>query len=158
GQKERDKPFKAITKQELASLRAQANGLFGNEKIWVEIPREILSVDEPEPQLLPNSLPLDLDLGDKRGNDPPINPLIPGSFRLKVVDQLTIHIPPSPHIAILSPRFNFRRTSLTGFPARSVRSSNAIALDSPYLLVLIIGTSQSRHHDKSESDSYYLSD
>ncbi|GJR19447.1 hypothetical protein Tco_0967974 [Tanacetum coccineum] len=52
----------------------------------------------------------------------------------------------------------FRRTSLTGFPTQSIRSSNAIALDSSYLLVLIIGTSQSRHHSKSESDSYYLSD
>nr|GEV47006.1 integrase, catalytic region, zinc finger, CCHC-type, peptidase aspartic, catalytic [Tanacetum cinerariifolium] len=41
-------------------------------------------------------------------------------------------------------RFNFRRTSLTGFPAQSIRSSNAIALESPYLLVLITGTSQSR--------------
>ncbi|GJR22830.1 hypothetical protein Tco_0576686 [Tanacetum coccineum] len=52
----------------------------------------------------------------------------------------------------------FRRTSLTGFPAQSVRSSNAYTLDSPYLLVLVIGTSQSRQHDKSESDSHYLSD
>ncbi|GKB80583.1 hypothetical protein Tco_0947478 [Tanacetum coccineum] len=52
----------------------------------------------------------------------------------------------------------FRRTSLTGFPAQSIRSSNAIALDSSYLLVLITGTSQSRQYDKSESDSYYLSD
>ncbi|GJV24879.1 hypothetical protein Tco_1377574 [Tanacetum coccineum] len=51
-----------------------------------------------------------------------------------------------------SGRFNLRRISLTGFPARSVGSSNADALDSPYLLVLIIGTSQSRQHDKSESD------
>ncbi|GJV88197.1 hypothetical protein Tco_1532135 [Tanacetum coccineum] len=40
----------------------------------------------------------------------------------------------------------FRRTSLTGLPAQSVRSSNAIALDSPYLLVLITGTSQSGQH------------
>ncbi|GJV35685.1 hypothetical protein Tco_1408162 [Tanacetum coccineum] len=40
----------------------------------------------------------------------------------------------------------FRRTSLTGFLAQSIRSSNAIALDSPYLLVLITGTSQSRQH------------
>ncbi|GJW82238.1 ribonuclease H-like domain-containing protein [Tanacetum coccineum] len=55
-------------------------------------------------------------------------------------------------------KFNFRRTSLTGFPAQSVGSSNADALDSPYLLVLIIGTSQNRQHDKSESDSYYLYD
>ncbi|GJW22214.1 hypothetical protein Tco_0032836 [Tanacetum coccineum] len=52
----------------------------------------------------------------------------------------------------------FRRTSLTGFPAQSIRSSNVIALDSPYLLVLITGTSQSRQHGKSESDSYNLSD
>nr|GEX10583.1 reverse transcriptase domain-containing protein [Tanacetum cinerariifolium] len=44
------------------------------------------------------------------------------------------------------------------FPAQSVRSSNAIALDSPYLLVLITGTSQSRQHGKSEANSYYLSD
>nr|GEV45931.1 hypothetical protein [Tanacetum cinerariifolium] len=32
------------------------------------------------------------------------------------------------------------------FPAQSVRSSNAVALDSPYLLVLITKTSQSRQH------------
>ncbi|GJW27078.1 hypothetical protein Tco_0040889 [Tanacetum coccineum] len=32
------------------------------------------------------------------------------------------------------------------------------ASDSPYLLVLIIGTSQSIQHDKSESVSYYLTD
>nr|GEY72633.1 hypothetical protein [Tanacetum cinerariifolium] len=44
-------------------------------------------------------------------------------------------------------KFNLKRVSLTGFPAQSIRSSNAIALDSPYLLVLITGTSQSRQHD-----------
>nr|GEU89649.1 ribonuclease H-like domain-containing protein [Tanacetum cinerariifolium] len=169
GQKELDKPFKAITEQELASLRAQANELFGNEKVWVEMPRyiardkvdnpspqstpqilpafeeyassvtypeevketlgilievepldhtkledlglntcshdlslssrEIHSVNEPEPQLLPIFSPLDVNLGDKRGPDPPINPYSPGSFRLKVVNQLTIHIQPSPHVA-----------------------------------------------------------
>ncbi|GJR21393.1 hypothetical protein Tco_0969920 [Tanacetum coccineum] len=48
-------------------------------------------------------------------------------------------------------RFNFGRTSLTGFPAQSVRSSSAYALDSSYLFVLNIGTSQSRQHDMSES-------
>ncbi|GJT16021.1 hypothetical protein Tco_0874727 [Tanacetum coccineum] len=48
----------------------------------------------------------------------------------------------------------FRRTSLTGFPALCVRSSNADALDSPYLLVLNTGTSQSIQHDMSESDKY----
>ncbi|GKE79224.1 hypothetical protein Tco_1545344 [Tanacetum coccineum] len=40
----------------------------------------------------------------------------------------------------------FRRTSLKGFPAQSDRSSNADALDLPYFLVLITGTSQSRQH------------
>ncbi|GJY88769.1 hypothetical protein Tco_0503397 [Tanacetum coccineum] len=51
-----------------------------------------------------------------------------------------------------------QRISLTGFPAQSVGSSNTDVLDSPCLLVLITGTSQSRQHGKSESDSYYLSD
>nr|GEX38333.1 putative cytokinin riboside 5'-monophosphate phosphoribohydrolase LOGL2 [Tanacetum cinerariifolium] len=32
------------------------------------------------------------------------------------------------------------------FPAQSIKSSNVIALDSPYLLVLITGTSQSKQH------------
>ncbi|GKA07049.1 zinc finger, CCHC-type containing protein, partial [Tanacetum coccineum] len=45
------------------------------------------------------------------------------------------------------------RILLTGFPAQSVRSSNADALDSPYLLVLNTGTSQSRQHNMSESDT-----
>nr|GEY56347.1 hypothetical protein [Tanacetum cinerariifolium] len=47
---------------------------------------------------------------------------------------------------------------LTRFPAQSVGSSKTVILDSPCLLVLITGTSQSRQHGKSESDSYYLSD
>ncbi|GKF08331.1 hypothetical protein Tco_0042555, partial [Tanacetum coccineum] len=51
-----------------------------------------------------------------------------------------------------------KRISLTGFPARSVRSSNAIALDSPYLLVLITGTSQSRHHESHKSPTAELFD
>ncbi|GJT35103.1 retrovirus-related pol polyprotein from transposon TNT 1-94 [Tanacetum coccineum] len=55
-------------------------------------------------------------------------------------------------------QIQFKRVSLTGFPAQSVRSSNAIALDSLYLLVLITGASQSRQHGKSESVSYFLTD
>nr|GEX01568.1 hypothetical protein [Tanacetum cinerariifolium] len=39
-----------------------------------------------------------------------------------------------------------QRISLTGFPAQSVGSSNIEELDSPCLLVLITGTSQSRQH------------
>ncbi|GJT37359.1 hypothetical protein Tco_0937224 [Tanacetum coccineum] len=54
--------------------------------------------------------------------------------------------------------FIIQRISLTGFPAQSAGSSNTDVLDSPCLLDLITGTSQSRQHGKSESDSYYLSD
>nr|GEU51520.1 trigger factor-like protein TIG, Chloroplastic [Tanacetum cinerariifolium] len=61
--------------------------------------REIPSVDESEPQLLPNFSPLDVNLGDKRGTDPPINPYSSGNFRIKVVKPLIIHTPPSPHVA-----------------------------------------------------------
>ncbi|GKC44679.1 retrovirus-related pol polyprotein from transposon TNT 1-94 [Tanacetum coccineum] len=39
-----------------------------------------------------------------------------------------------------------QRISLTGFPAQSIGSSNTDVLDSPCLLVLITGTSQSRQH------------
>ncbi|GJR63335.1 hypothetical protein Tco_1505497 [Tanacetum coccineum] len=59
------------------------------------------SVDEPEPQLLPNFSPLDVNLGDKRGTDPPINPYSPGSFRMKIAKPLTIHTLPSLHVAYL---------------------------------------------------------
>ncbi|GJT91069.1 reverse transcriptase domain-containing protein [Tanacetum coccineum] len=41
------------------------------------------SVDEPELQLLPNFSHLYVNLGDKRGTDPPINPYSLGSFRMK---------------------------------------------------------------------------
>ncbi|GJS87943.1 hypothetical protein Tco_0770579 [Tanacetum coccineum] len=104
GQKEWDKPFKAITKQELASLRAQANEFFGNRNVWFEMPREIPSVDELEPQLLPNFPPLYVNLGDKRGTDSPINPYSLDSFRMKVIDALTIHTPPLPHVASFHPK------------------------------------------------------
>ncbi|GJW23225.1 hypothetical protein Tco_0033847, partial [Tanacetum coccineum] len=68
-----------------------------------------------------------------------------------------LHLYMNPKIKQLAIK-RIQRISLTGFPAQSVRSSNADALDSPYLLVLNTGTSQSRQHNMSESDSYYLSD
>ncbi|GJW07183.1 hypothetical protein Tco_1569606 [Tanacetum coccineum] len=43
------------------------------------------SVDEPKPQILPNVSPLDVNLGDKRGTNPPINPYSLGSSRMKVI-------------------------------------------------------------------------
>nr|GEW50003.1 ribonuclease H-like domain-containing protein [Tanacetum cinerariifolium] len=56
------------------------------------------SVEEPEAQPLPNFLTLDVNLGEKRGTDPPINKYSLGSFRMKVVEPLTIYVPPSPHV------------------------------------------------------------
>ncbi|GJS24557.1 hypothetical protein Tco_0453189 [Tanacetum coccineum] len=49
------------------------------------------SVDEPEPQPLPNLPFLDVNLGDKSGTDPPINPYSLGSFRMK--DSAGSHAP-----------------------------------------------------------------
>ncbi|GKB53926.1 hypothetical protein Tco_0904679 [Tanacetum coccineum] len=59
--------------------------------------REVPSFDEPEPQ--PNCPSLDVSLGEERGPEPPIKPHSPDSFRMKEVDSLTIHTPPSPHVA-----------------------------------------------------------
>nr|GFB06916.1 ribonuclease H-like domain-containing protein [Tanacetum cinerariifolium] len=59
--------------------------------------REVLSFDEPElqPQPLPNCLPLDVSLGNKRGLKLPIKPHSTDSFRMKVLDNFTSHTPPS---------------------------------------------------------------
>ncbi|GJQ93011.1 hypothetical protein Tco_0004150 [Tanacetum coccineum] len=59
--------------------------------------REVPGFDKtkPQPQPLPNCPPLDISLGDKRGLKPPIKPHSPDSFRMKVVDNLTIHTPSS---------------------------------------------------------------
>ncbi|GJS25627.1 hypothetical protein Tco_0454259 [Tanacetum coccineum] len=66
---------------------------------------EVPSFDEPEPQPqpLPNRPPLDVSLGNKRGLEPPIKPHSLDSFRLNVVEQLTIYIPPSPQMAYYHP-------------------------------------------------------
>ncbi|GJW15672.1 hypothetical protein Tco_0019805 [Tanacetum coccineum] len=68
--------------------------------------REVPSFDKPEPQPQPppNCPPLDVSLGNERGPEPPIKPLSLDSFRTKVVDLLTIHIPPSPHLASFHPK------------------------------------------------------
>ncbi|GKA75378.1 hypothetical protein Tco_0781756 [Tanacetum coccineum] len=74
-----------------------------------EIPlssRKVPSFEEPKPQPhpLPNCPPLGVNLGDKRGTDPLINLHSPDSFRMKVVDILTIHTQPSPYVASFHPK------------------------------------------------------
>nr|GFB93671.1 reverse transcriptase domain-containing protein [Tanacetum cinerariifolium] len=64
------------------------------------------SFDEPKPQ--PHPLPsfpaLYVSLGKERGPDPPIKPHSLDSFRMKAIDHLTIHTPPSPHVASFHPK------------------------------------------------------
>nr|GEV98246.1 integrase, catalytic region, zinc finger, CCHC-type, peptidase aspartic, catalytic [Tanacetum cinerariifolium] len=55
-------------------------------------------------------------------------------------------------------RINLRRTSVTGFSAQSMRSSDAIATDSPYLLVLNTEASQSRQHESCKLPTAELFD
>ncbi|GKD27172.1 hypothetical protein Tco_1233386 [Tanacetum coccineum] len=71
--------------------------------------REVPSFDEPEPQPdpLPNSPSLDTSLGEERGPKPPIKPHSPNSFRMKVLKPLTIHTPPSSHVASFHPKDMF---------------------------------------------------
>ncbi|GJQ93734.1 hypothetical protein Tco_0004873 [Tanacetum coccineum] len=67
-----------------------------------EIPN--FNESEPQPQPLPSCPSLDISLGEERGPEPPIKPHSPNSFRMKVVDNLTINIPPSPHVASFYPK------------------------------------------------------
>ncbi|GKD03005.1 hypothetical protein Tco_1177979 [Tanacetum coccineum] len=62
--------------------------------------KEVPIFDEPKPQPhpLPNCPPLDVNLGDKKGTNPPIKPHCSDSFRMKVVDKSNINTPPSPHM------------------------------------------------------------
>ncbi|GJS68188.1 zinc knuckle CX2CX4HX4C containing protein [Tanacetum coccineum] len=52
----------------------------------------------------------------------------------------------------------FKRTFLIGFLAQSIRSSSAIALDSPYLLIRVTETSQRRQHESRKSPTAELFD
>nr|GEV24038.1 retrovirus-related Pol polyprotein from transposon TNT 1-94 [Tanacetum cinerariifolium] len=68
--------------------------------------RELPSFDEPgpQPQPLPSFSSLDVSLGDERRPEPPNKPWSPDSFRMKVVDSLTIYTLPSPHVASFHPK------------------------------------------------------
>ncbi|GJX72177.1 hypothetical protein Tco_0309348 [Tanacetum coccineum] len=61
-------------------------------------------VPKPQPQPLLNFPSLDVSLGDKRGPEPLVKPPSPGSFRMKEVDHLINHTPPSPHVASFYPK------------------------------------------------------
>nr|GEX60549.1 hypothetical protein [Tanacetum cinerariifolium] len=56
------------------------------------------SVDKPEPQPLPNFPSLSANLEDEKGPKPPIKPHSPCSFRMKIVEPLTIHTSSSPRV------------------------------------------------------------
>ncbi|GJX11360.1 hypothetical protein Tco_0201219 [Tanacetum coccineum] len=68
--------------------------------------REVSGFDDPkpQPQPLPSCPSLDVSLGDKRSPKAPIKPHSLDSFRMKVVDNLTIHTPPSAHMASFHPK------------------------------------------------------
>nr|GFA44487.1 hypothetical protein [Tanacetum cinerariifolium] len=59
---------------------------------------------QPQPQPLPNFPSLDVSLRYERGLEPPIKPLNPNSFRMKVADLLTVQTSPSPHLASFHPK------------------------------------------------------
>ncbi|GJS49826.1 hypothetical protein Tco_0599947 [Tanacetum coccineum] len=68
--------------------------------------REVPNYDElePQPQPLPSFQSLDVSLGEIRGPEPPIKPHSLDSFRRKKIDNLTVHTPPSPHMASFHPK------------------------------------------------------
>ncbi|GJT03539.1 hypothetical protein Tco_0824708 [Tanacetum coccineum] len=69
--------------------------------------REVPSFDGLEPQPLPNSLSLDVSLGDVIGPEPPIKPHSLDSSRMRIVDYLTTQTPPSPHVENSRPKEMF---------------------------------------------------
>ncbi|GJR36072.1 alkylated DNA repair protein AlkB homolog 8 isoform X1 [Tanacetum coccineum] len=93
-----------VIKRLKEEIRIKENGVKKIEKIMREIPSD----GEPEAKLLPNFSPLNVNLGDKRGTDPPIKPHSPDSFRMKVVDKSTINTPPSPHVVSFHPKDTMR--------------------------------------------------
>ncbi|GJR41354.1 hypothetical protein Tco_1217038 [Tanacetum coccineum] len=88
----------------LDQIRLEDVGLTNHDiplSSW-EVPS--FDVPKPQPQPLSSCPPLDVSPGDERGLEPPIKPHSPDSFRMKVVDLLTIHTSPSPHVASFHPK------------------------------------------------------
>ncbi|GJX22304.1 putative reverse transcriptase domain-containing protein [Tanacetum coccineum] len=70
----------------------------------IGIPTEVEPLDETQLEDLGlntcnHDISLSFSLGNERGPKPPIKPPSPDSFKMKEVDHLTIHTPPSPHVA-----------------------------------------------------------
>nr|GEU71546.1 hypothetical protein [Tanacetum cinerariifolium] len=89
----------------LDQIKLEDAGLTCNHDIPLSS-REVPSFDElePQPNPLPNYPSLGISPGNIRGLEPPIKPYSLNSFRIKVVDNLTIHTPPSPHMAHFHPK------------------------------------------------------
>ncbi|GJS61244.1 hypothetical protein Tco_0656028 [Tanacetum coccineum] len=82
--------------------------------------REIPSVDEPEPQPLPNLPLLHVNLGDKRGTDPPINPYSPGIFRMKVKQKEDgIFLSQDKYVAEILEKFDFMSMKTASTPIKT---------------------------------------
>ncbi|GJY64517.1 hypothetical protein Tco_0465977 [Tanacetum coccineum] len=100
-----DNPSPQSTPQVLTSFKEYPSPVTypGETEETLGTPYGVPSFDEPEPQPhpLPNYPSLDVSLGDEKGLEPPIKPHSPDSFRMKVVEPLTIRTPPSPPVASL---------------------------------------------------------
>nr|GEX01072.1 hypothetical protein [Tanacetum cinerariifolium] len=64
----------------------------------------VMVMVKPQPQPLRNFPSLDVSLGEERGPKLPIKPPSLDSFKMKEVDHLTNHTPPSPHVASFYPK------------------------------------------------------
>ncbi|GJR66868.1 putative reverse transcriptase domain-containing protein [Tanacetum coccineum] len=109
-----------------------ADALSRKERIGLDFPKRILEaqIEAQKPENLVNE-----DVGGTIRRDIPKERLEPRADGTLCLHGRSCVIP------------LIQRISLTGFPAQSVGSSNTDVLDSPCLLVLITGTSQSRQHD-----------
>ncbi|GKD85681.1 hypothetical protein Tco_1356835 [Tanacetum coccineum] len=87
------------TRLDDVGLNTFSHGLFLSSR---EVP--IFDEPKPQPQPLPSCPFLDESLEEERGPNPPTKPHSLDSFRMKEVDNLTIHTPPSSHVACFHPK------------------------------------------------------
>ncbi|GJU62370.1 hypothetical protein Tco_1244205 [Tanacetum coccineum] len=63
-----------------------------------------IPIEKPQTQPFPYFPSLEVDLGEERGPEPPIKSPSTNNFRMKEVDNLTNHTPPTPHVASFHPK------------------------------------------------------